>query len=740
MATQRIERTTELVSTSALSFIRPIVLRAECTDLRPNTRMYAFFGGVSIDHICRKDGGDIGDALITDADGQLRFSIHVPGRTFNTGNIDIIIKESPVFSTVVGSTDVFAKAKFSSSGILQRFQTTVNTTNISVQEVVEQIETVRIVEVDVRRDPLAQSFFTHGVKGGCFVTSIVLYFNTVDTELPVWVELRGMTAGMPNNELVQPWARKSITAAEISDIIYTQTAPVSIPVKFTFDKPVYLKEDGDFCFVVQSRSSKYTVWTSKLGERSIETGKIVFDQPYNGSLFKSENNFTWTPEQNEDIKFKLNIAKFVQPNSQLNLALAANVVSISCTSFSTTQGSNRITVRFPFKHSLLVNDKIRVATSTEGTYNGIPSSDIHGIDLTVKVIVDDFSVSFDTNGTTLATKTGKVLTGGKITSVSIIGNAKNMVFNQAPTITNNGDTVGQCILGNDNRIVGVSVNPSTTVYTSEPVVMVADGAIVLPNSALASIDEKFYVTLNREYHSINPLIPSIVPPGTQVDATLYSTDKNTLVSPGSIATSIEINKLNAIPHDSTLFSVSNDNLRFGGVTSTRIGLNFKQSGEFNENVSPMLDISSSSVMLATNSINSDTEIGTSETTPDTDPSVSKLAQSRYVSKKQQLETTTTAARVFVTAYSNSRSNFHVYIRTSKSSGSITHENYPWVPLECIANPDSRNLSSVSGEFVEYEFSLEDIEEFDVFSLKFILSTTTRYDPPIIKDYRAIMIA
>tara|TARA_S200000501_G_scaffold369851_1_gene410043 strand:- start:191 stop:2191 length:2001 start_codon:yes stop_codon:yes gene_type:complete len=48
-----------------------------------------------------------------------------------------------------------------------------------------------------------------------------------------------------------------------------------------------------------------------MGESDLITQGLNSTQPTLGSLFKSQNNSTWTPSQYEDLKFKLNKAKFV---------------------------------------------------------------------------------------------------------------------------------------------------------------------------------------------------------------------------------------------------------------------------------------------------------------------------------------------------------------------------------------------------------------------------------------------
>ena len=55
----------------------------------------------------------------------------------------------------------------------------------------------------------------------------------------------------------------------------------------------------------------YLAFINRMGEVDLITQGLNATQPTLGSLFKSQNNSTWTPSQYEDLKFKLNRAKFV---------------------------------------------------------------------------------------------------------------------------------------------------------------------------------------------------------------------------------------------------------------------------------------------------------------------------------------------------------------------------------------------------------------------------------------------
>ena len=67
-----------------------------------------------------------------------------------------------------------------------------------------------------------------------------------------------------------------------------------------------------------TNSNVYTAWVSEMGGRDIATNDFIDQQPYAGSLFKSQNNSTWTPDQMRDLKMTLNRAKFTTAYQKFN--------------------------------------------------------------------------------------------------------------------------------------------------------------------------------------------------------------------------------------------------------------------------------------------------------------------------------------------------------------------------------------------------------------------------------------
>ena len=72
-------------------------------------------------------------------------------------------------------------------------------------------------------------------------------------------------------------------------------------------RPVVLDPAKEYAFVLipANNDPNYNLWCSKLGEVKIGTSadRVTADDAYHGMLFTSSNNRTWTPHQQEDIKF-----------------------------------------------------------------------------------------------------------------------------------------------------------------------------------------------------------------------------------------------------------------------------------------------------------------------------------------------------------------------------------------------------------------------------------------------------
>jgi hypothetical protein len=284
--------------------------------------------------------------LISDSQGRLIGSLFVPNpktvgnpnwingkntflvsdsKTLDNTKLDLIIANQR-------TSQSSAQADFTSNATRNVTETNIittrNVTIIPARTVTEQItQVVDVVVPGVNRpavdifssaDPLAQSFYVTP-PNGIFVTSIDVFFETKDNDIPVTLQLRPMIAGVPSTVVV-PFGEVTLTPDQVN-----LSLDGTVATRFTFPSPVYLKgpqsqeirkspvgsnQTSEYCIVLLSNSSNYRVFISQLGENDILTGARVSQQPTIGSLFKSQNGSVWSPSQLEDLKYTIYRADF----------------------------------------------------------------------------------------------------------------------------------------------------------------------------------------------------------------------------------------------------------------------------------------------------------------------------------------------------------------------------------------------------------------------------------------------
>jgi len=158
-------------------------------------------------------------------------------------------------------------------------------------------------------DPLAQSFLVED-ETGVFLTSCDVFFRSKDDmDIPVVFQLRTMTNGSPTARIL-PFSEIVLDPDDIQT-----SADGSIATNIQFKAPVYVEGGTEYAVCLASNSTKYSVYISRIGETDLITDTFISNQPYLGSLFKSQNASTWEPSQWEDLKFTLYRADFLDTGS-----------------------------------------------------------------------------------------------------------------------------------------------------------------------------------------------------------------------------------------------------------------------------------------------------------------------------------------------------------------------------------------------------------------------------------------
>ena len=445
---------------------------------------------------------DISDlSLVTDEKGALTFSLHIPdpkvqsNPKFTTGTNTIRLTTSPTNESKLDPGECSAEATYKASGIAEITQeqilsikgANIERKQIGDPRIVSRItEDIRAKEESTQRreedtdwyDPLAQSFLVESkYQDGLFVTGGNLYFKTKDDNVPVTVQIRTMRDGSPTTTIV-PFGEMNIDPDDVK-----LSDDSSVPTPFKFPTPVYLKSGKEYALVLIAPTEKYNHFITRMGEEDLILQAISNQQPYLGSLFKSQNQSTWTPSQFEDLKFTLNKAKFVTNtpssfifyNNQLDFGKIRKknpVIAYSKTQRIAIQGATTPTFvkGQELKQStntgriVSIGASVQSGTSgltfegntgiglTNGTFTGIGASSVTGIGtgLEATVTVSGLSVSSIniTNGG-FGYQVGDALVFDKVGNtgstvrafVGIVSNTNYLVVDQVDKNFNDGSNI-----------------------------------------------------------------------------------------------------------------------------------------------------------------------------------------------------------------------------------------------------------------------------------------------------------
>ena len=239
----------------------------------------------------------INTALTADEYGFLAFEFQIPANTFATGERTVRLIDNTSNDIVLSSTT--AEAKYTANGLVQDVQETLLTT----RAVQRQTSTTIVGEW---YDPLAQTFQIgqRAHPNGVHVSSIDVYFKTKSSTVPVTMQIRRTVNGYPSSYSDIPFAEVDLMPENVS-----VSANGSLPTTFKFPMPIYLSPN-DYAITLISQCDEYEVWISEMGKPQIDGTKIVDKQPYNGSLFISQNAATWTAVSEQDLKFNIKRAVF----------------------------------------------------------------------------------------------------------------------------------------------------------------------------------------------------------------------------------------------------------------------------------------------------------------------------------------------------------------------------------------------------------------------------------------------
>lgn len=245
-------------------------------------------------------------------------TVPAPSVRINTGTKTFRITSSSNNTPVIpGSTQISsAEAQYLSEGTVEEYQTTI--TNVTTVTTVVTTTTTVQNTVDAYFDPLAQSFSvggsgtTNNDEEGSFLCEFDLFFANKDSgSNPITVQIRTVELGTPTRVVIGP-----PVVLKPSDIATSTAGDVATRVKLPY--PIYLAPNQEYAIVLLApESTEYEVFIAEMGKAVLKPSTLpnsetqFYTQQFAmGSLFLSQNGSIWTPNQFQDLKFRLYRCKF----------------------------------------------------------------------------------------------------------------------------------------------------------------------------------------------------------------------------------------------------------------------------------------------------------------------------------------------------------------------------------------------------------------------------------------------
>ena len=604
-----------------------------------------------------------------------------------------------------------------------------------------------------------------------------------------------MENGFPTQKII-PFGEKTLAPSEVN-----VSADATTSTKFSFNSPVFLESGREYCVVVMTNSNVYTCWVSEMGQKDIATNDFIDRQPYAGSLFKSQNNSTWTADQLKDLKMILHRCKFTTGTSA-NVVFendSYGVEPLPDNPIETISGTKCFRVHH-YSHGNYDEKKSNITIA--GVIGDRTSSAIRFTDDTVES-GDGSDSTDDAQSLSQTSTTGNGLglvitltTSGDDSVTAVITNpgqgfavGDDVVFTKDSDtytfdIAEVSDTLGGIPIAYINRthIAGTS-DAKTTDGSAKILADIDSYLITIPNSIWAarvsgttntglniqacseSADgggSNVTATANVYFDTIHTTIPSIELPQTTITTTFRATTATqpiVLASPvnsftkDSVSTTITLNDNNTLASPKIVASTINETNEMGNAKSLETTV---QLLSVKDNVSPVLDVDTIGLIGIQNRINNVSSIGdVSQATAGNFASDTNSVSNAFISSTEARGDSNAA--VYMTkqvTLTNAANALHILFdgfRAFDTAGNASEievyykvlgpdTNIQFVDTGWAEATIKNAVPADASDYKEYLYEVEGLEDFNTFSIKIVLKSDSSSNIPLIENFRAIALS
>ena len=291
------------------------------------------------------------------------------------------------------------------------------------------------------------------------------------------------------------------------------------------------------------------------------------------------------------------------------------------------------------------------------------------------------------------------------------------------------------------------------------------------NSLLCFRDEKAFggkdtrISQNHQFCAFEPQINHITP-GTSTDITANVRTISGTSADGSEVSFIDqgfqpvsLNQFTFFDSPRLITSTINEDKLVSLPKQKSLALNINMTTG-DPNLSPAIDMKNSTFNFGRHKINNPIGLDNYATDSRTNQLLNDPHGSIFISQRVDLEQPATSLKVLVAASVEPDADFRVFYRLFTADSSEVSSTYRPFPgyknmndtdgdgfgddIIDVANNDGRADAYVSpnkfDEFSEYQFSVDDLEQFSGFTIKIVMISTNEAVFVRIKDFRAIALA
>ena len=705
-----------------------------------------------------KQASATGGSIVTNFNGDTVGVFNIPSTDavrFRTGTREFKLTDSTTNGNDFTSN---VRKGYTAKGTLETRQQTIRSTR-NAEIVREQVNENRTIFTQNQRvlsdtgwyDPIAQTFLVQS-DGGAFLTSIDIFFASKDERIPVQLDIREVVNGYPGKTIL-PFSKVVLTPDQVNlattfvtlsedEFGGKQFASPTVATRFTFPSPVYVQNGAEYCIVLVSDSNAYNVWISELGERQVGTDKIISEQPYAGVFFKSQNASTWTANQEQDLKFRINKAVFNTNDlgvpEFVNDALPYD--DLRNNPFTTKLGSNKVRVDH-IDHNMFPGSKVEIVGATDG--NGFTAANMNTTHTIVSIENDSYVIQLSSNATFTGTFGGSVVQASSNVSFSTVNvTVQQNVFSDTEINYLLKTTPGSSIANTNS--VSYILSGSTEPIPVNDNVEFFDPKVVASkqNEVNAGKTMSVQAIMKTSNPNISPVIDlarisaicvanKVNNPTVEMnvagldDATVVSSNTFISVANNRYETT-DANTINAIKTMEIGKYINITGFAAAGNNGEKLITNISDDGKYFETfpapTTPVAAGASVSIIIRDRFVDEIAPFGSS-------------SYSKYLTKKINFTNQSTALTIKFAADIMQNADVAVYYRTDGDSRN-SFETTPFIKI----NPSTPLVKNNDGEYYDADYNLKDLPSYKSAQIKIVLLSNDDAEVPKIRDLRVIGLA